>query len=114
VAADSPLGPFDVVAAHPLTSAAFYAGRIARDRHGQPVLIAFHNEDDSGFVGSATDPIPVVWSSETTLATVGLKTPSHPTKPARLRYAPCNWGERPTARASEWVYRPTRPPVPAS
>ena len=84
VAADSPLGPFDVAAAHPLTSATFYAGRIARDRRGQPVLMPSTTRTTAD--SSATPPtpsIPVVWSSETTLATVGLKTRSHPTKPAR-------------------------------
>ena len=50
--ADNPLGPFDLTQAYLLTNPSLYAGRLALDRMGNPVLMAFHNYDKSGlFVG---------------------------------------------------------------
>jgi sucrose-6-phosphate hydrolase SacC (GH32 family) len=61
---DSPTGPFDIAAARPLTSDAFYCGRIAHDRSGQPVLLAFHYFDESRqFLGELSDPMPVGWEN---------------------------------------------------
>ena len=62
VPADSPAGPFDIAAAGPLTSDAFYCGRIVQDRSGQPVLLAFHYYDQHRqFQGELSDPMPVGW-----------------------------------------------------
>jgi beta-fructofuranosidase len=59
---DSPTGPFDIAAARPLTSDAFYCGRLIRNRSGQPVLLAFHNFDQARqFLGELSDPMPVGW-----------------------------------------------------
>lgn len=68
VPAPSLLGPYDVAAAQPLTTAALYAGRVVQDRWGRTVLLAFHNEAASGFVGDTTDPIPIAWVDGHTLA----------------------------------------------
>jgi beta-fructofuranosidase len=62
VPTDSPAGPFDVAAARPLTSDAFYCGRIVHDRSGQPVLLAFRYHDRARqFLGELSDPMPVGW-----------------------------------------------------
>jgi sucrose-6-phosphate hydrolase SacC (GH32 family) len=62
VPTDSPTGPFDIAAARPLTSDAFYCGRIVQDRSGQPVLLAFHYYDEARqFLGELSDPMPVGW-----------------------------------------------------
>jgi len=62
VPTDSPTGPFDIAAARPLTSDAFYCGRIVHDRSGQPMLLAFHNYDQAGqFRGELADPMPIGW-----------------------------------------------------
>jgi sucrose-6-phosphate hydrolase SacC (GH32 family) len=59
---DSPTGPFDIAAARPLTNDAFYCGRLAHDRSGQPVLLAFHYYDQNRqFLGELSDPMPVGW-----------------------------------------------------
>jgi sucrose-6-phosphate hydrolase SacC (GH32 family) len=59
---DSPTGPFDIAAARPLTSDAFYCGRIIQDRSGQPMLLAFHHYDEARqFLGELSDPMPVAW-----------------------------------------------------
>jgi beta-fructofuranosidase len=64
VAADSPTGPFDIAAAHPLTSDAFYCGRLVHDRAGQPVLLAFRYFDEARqFLGELSDPMPVGWEN---------------------------------------------------
>jgi beta-fructofuranosidase len=62
VAADSPTGPFDIAAARPLTSDAFYCGRLVHDRAGQPMLLAFLYFDEARqFLGELSDPMPVGW-----------------------------------------------------
>jgi beta-fructofuranosidase len=62
VPTDSPTGPFDIAAARPLTNDAFYCGRLVHDRSGQPVLLAFHNYDQTRqFRGELSDPMPVGW-----------------------------------------------------
>jgi sucrose-6-phosphate hydrolase SacC (GH32 family) len=59
---DSPTGPFNIAAARPLTSDAFYCGRIVQDRSGQPMLLAFHYFDQTRrFQGELSDPMPVAW-----------------------------------------------------
>jgi beta-fructofuranosidase len=59
---DSPMGPFDIASARPLTSDAFYCGRIVQDRSEQPVLLAFHYYDQHRqFRGELSDPMPVGW-----------------------------------------------------
>jgi beta-fructofuranosidase len=64
VPTDSPAGPFDIAAARPLTSDAFYCGRIVNDRSGQPVLLAFHYFDQRRqFRGELSDPMPVRWEN---------------------------------------------------
>jgi sucrose-6-phosphate hydrolase SacC (GH32 family) len=62
VPTDSPTGPFDIAAARPLTSDAYYCGRIVHDRAGQPMLLAFHYFDQARrFRGELSDPMPVGW-----------------------------------------------------
>jgi beta-fructofuranosidase len=62
VLTDSPTGPFDTAAARPLTSDAFYCGRLIHDRAGQPVLLAFLNFGQARqFRGELSDPMPVAW-----------------------------------------------------
>jgi beta-fructofuranosidase len=64
VAADSPTGPFDIAAARPLTSDAFYCGRLVHDRAGQPMLLAFLYFDEARqFLGELSDPMPVAWEN---------------------------------------------------
>jgi beta-fructofuranosidase len=63
VPADSPTGPFDIAAARPLTSDAFYCGRIVQDRSGQPRLLAFrYYYQARRFLGELSDPMPVAWA----------------------------------------------------
>ncbi|MGN8553184.1 UNVERIFIED_CONTAM: family 43 glycosylhydrolase [Microbacterium sp. SLM126] len=66
VPAGSPLGPFDVDAAYPLTDESLYVGRLLQRRSdGQWLLFAFHNADEHGaFVGGVTDPMPVEWDGD--------------------------------------------------
>jgi beta-fructofuranosidase len=64
VPTDSPTGPFDIAASRPLTSDAFYCGRLVNDRSGQPVLLAFHYFDQRRqFRGELSDPMPVRWKN---------------------------------------------------
>jgi beta-fructofuranosidase len=64
VPTDSPTGPFDIAAARPLTSDAFYCGRLVNDRAGRPVLLAFHYFDQRRqFRGELSDPMPVRWEN---------------------------------------------------
>jgi beta-fructofuranosidase len=64
VPADSPMGPFDIASARPLTNDAYYCGRLVHDRSGQPVLLAFHYYDRSRrFRGELADPMPVRWEN---------------------------------------------------
>src|SRR5919108_465927 len=64
VPTDSPTGPFDTAAARPLTSDAFYCGRLVHDRAGQPVLLAFRYFDQARrFLGELSDPMPVAWEN---------------------------------------------------
>jgi beta-fructofuranosidase len=57
--AADPLGPFDLAGARLLTDASRYAGRVVRDRSGEPVLLAFENETPQGFGGRIADPVPL-------------------------------------------------------
>lgn len=62
VPVDSPVGPYDVSKAYPLTGTDLYAGRLFQDREGSWWLFAFLNTDAEGqFVGALSDPIPVRW-----------------------------------------------------
>jgi beta-fructofuranosidase len=75
VPVNAPTGPFDIAAASPLTSDAFYCGRIVQDRSGQPVLLAFHYFDrHRQFQGELSDPMPVGWEHGE-LKAVGLARP---------------------------------------
>ena len=59
---DSLTGPFDPTRARLVTDQSLYVGRVVRDRSGQWVMLAFHNEGADGrFVGWISDPIP--WQS---------------------------------------------------
>lgn len=58
---DSLLGPYDVTKATLLTDESLYVGKLVQLRDGRWVLLAFVNQDcDGAFVGSITDPMPVV------------------------------------------------------
>ena len=60
VAIASPLGPYPIEKASLLVSQEFYAGRIATDRVGRAVLLAFDNRQVDGvFVGAISDPMPL-------------------------------------------------------
>jgi len=67
---DSLLGPYDVAQARPVTDDSLYSGRLVRDRNGDVVMLAFHNQGAHGFVGTIGDPIPVRWSTGGWLETV--------------------------------------------
>jgi beta-fructofuranosidase len=69
-ASDRLLGPYDVARARPLTDDSLYSGRLVKDRNGDWVLLAFHNQGPHGFVGAVSDPIPVRWSTDGRLETV--------------------------------------------
>jgi beta-fructofuranosidase len=58
----SPTGPFDTAAARRLTDESLYCGKIAHDRSGRAVLLAFrYRGAEEEFVGELADPMPVVW-----------------------------------------------------
>lgn len=60
VAAPSPTGPYAIEKATRIVTEELYAGRIARTREGQAVLIAFDStQADGHFVGAISDPIPL-------------------------------------------------------
>jgi beta-fructofuranosidase len=57
-------GPFDIAAARPLTTDAFYCGRLVHDRAGQAVLLAFrYFGEGRQFLGELSDPMPVTWEN---------------------------------------------------
>lgn len=60
VAVASPLGPYPIERATLLVPQDLYAGRVATDRNGQAVLLAFNNTQVNGvFAGSISDPLPL-------------------------------------------------------
>lgn len=60
VAIPSPIGPYAIDRATLLVSQELYAGRIATDRRGRAVLLAFNNvQSEDGFAGSISDPLPL-------------------------------------------------------
>lgn len=60
VAAPNPAGPYEIEKATLIVTEELYAGRIARTRSGQSVLIAFDStQADGHFVGAISDPIPL-------------------------------------------------------
>ncbi len=60
--------PWNLTGASLLTDESFYSGRLINTRDGHPVLLAFHNVGDDGFVGTISDPMPVHWNSVGELA----------------------------------------------
>ena len=62
-AAESLTGPFDVAGAQQVTDDGLYSGRLIRRRDdGQWLLLAFHHTGPGGkFIGSISDPRPVLW-----------------------------------------------------
>jgi len=63
--AESPLGPYDIAGAVPLTDERFYVGKLVQDPERNWVLLAFENVGpDGGFVGALSDPMPVRWSGD--------------------------------------------------
>jgi beta-fructofuranosidase len=63
---ESPLGPFDLQRATPLTDDSLYVGKLVRNQSGEWVLLAFHNTAaDGDFGGALSDPIPVHWNGNT-------------------------------------------------
>ena len=62
---ESPLGPFDIQRATPLTDDSLYVGKLVRNPSGEWVLLAFHNIGaDGDFVGALSDPMPVHWDGD--------------------------------------------------
>lgn len=62
--AASPIGPFDIASAVPLTDDSLYVGRLIRDPADRWVMLAFHNTGPDGrFVGEISDPIAVVMTN---------------------------------------------------
>ena len=67
VAIDGPTGPYDVSRAELLVDEALYSGRVVQDRSGRWVMLAFENTTTDGdFVGTLSDPMPVVWAEDST------------------------------------------------
>lgn len=63
--AGSPLGPFDIAGAYPLSDSSVYSGKLVRDRAGAWQLMAFHHDaPDGSFVGVIGDPVPVAWEGD--------------------------------------------------
>ena len=61
-AGETPLGPFDINGATPLTDDSLYVGKLVRDPSGAWVLLAFHNNGvDGDFGGMLSDPMVVRW-----------------------------------------------------
>lgn len=61
----SPLGPFDIQGATPLTDDSLYVGKLVRDPTGSWILLAFHNKGSDGeFGGTLSDPMPVHWDGD--------------------------------------------------
>jgi beta-fructofuranosidase len=61
--ADSMLGPFRIEDAYLLAEEPLYAGRLARDRAGEWVLMGFlSGAKGQPFSGFISDPIPLVWN----------------------------------------------------
>lgn len=59
--AESSTGRYDIAGARQLTDDQFYVGRVITERDsGCPVMLAFRNYSDDGFVGEITDPMPLV------------------------------------------------------
>jgi len=60
--AASPLGPYDIAGAVPLTDERYYVGKLVQDPQGAWVLLAFENiGEDGDFVGALGDPMPLGW-----------------------------------------------------
>jgi beta-fructofuranosidase len=71
----SPTGPFDIVKARRLTDESLYCGKVAHDRSGQPVLLAFrHRGPGEEFVGELADPMPIGWENGELQITKGAHT----------------------------------------
>jgi len=62
---ESPLGPFDISGAVPLSDDRFYVGKLVRDPSGTWVLLAFENTGPDGeFGGALSDPAAVRWDGD--------------------------------------------------
>ncbi len=58
--ARSLLGPYDLPAAQAVRTASLYSGRLVQRHDGSWVMLGFIGDDeDGGFVGKISDPIPV-------------------------------------------------------
>jgi beta-fructofuranosidase len=63
--AASPLGPYDIAGAVPLTDERFYVGKLVQDPAGNWVMLAFENiGPDGAFVGALSDPMPARWDGD--------------------------------------------------
>ncbi|MGS0684517.1 family 43 glycosylhydrolase [Nakamurella sp. GG22] len=63
--ADSPLGPYHVADAVPLTDDHYYVGKLIQDPAGNWIMLAFENRGSEGhFVGALTDPMPISWDND--------------------------------------------------
>lgn len=56
---DSPIGPWDLTAARPLTDATLYAGKVVERGADDWVVLAFRNGPADAFIGGICDPIPL-------------------------------------------------------
>jgi len=80
---ESPLGPFDIQGATPLTDGSLYVGKLVRDPSGALVLLAFHNIGPDGqFRGVLSEPMPVRWNGDTLVVATGTSTPVGSRTPA--------------------------------
>lgn len=62
--AESPLGPYDIAGATPLSDDRYYVGKLIQNPDGDWVLLAFENIGDDGlFIGALSDPMPVRWDA---------------------------------------------------
>jgi len=63
--ADTITGPFDIANAQPITDTSLYVGRLIRNRSGEWVMLAFHNDGTDGqFGGYISDPMPARWAPD--------------------------------------------------
>jgi beta-fructofuranosidase len=68
---DKPTGPYDIRGAYLLHDQSLYVGRLAQDRSGRWVMLAFRNTGADGrFVGEIIDPLPVAWGEDGRLSLV--------------------------------------------
>ncbi len=63
--ADTPLGPYHISDAVPLSDDRYYVGKLIQDPLGHWVMLAFENRGAEGnFVGALSNPMPIRWNGD--------------------------------------------------